>query len=70
MIRIVNTPDSGITADTSGKMSGRGVYLCKDINCWEKGLKGNQLEYSLKTSTNQENKNRLLDWIKEYLEDI
>ena len=70
MIRIVNTPDSGIIADTSGKMSGRGVYLCKDIYCWEKGLKGSQLEYSLKTSTNQENKNRLLDWIKENLDDI
>ena len=70
MIRIVSTPDGIIEADTSGKMSGRGAYLCKDIGCWEEGLSGNRLEHSLKTGINQENKNRLLDWIKEYLGEI
>ena len=70
MIRLVITPDGRIEVDVSGKMSGRGAYLCKDVGCWEEGLKGNRLEYSLKTGINQENKNRLLSWIKEYLGEI
>jgi predicted RNA-binding protein YlxR (DUF448 family) len=70
MIRIVNTPDGIIEADASGKMSGRGAYLCKDTRCWEEGLKGNRLEHSLKTGINQESKDRLLSWIREYLGEI
>ena len=70
MIRIVNAPDGIIEADASGKMSGRGAYLCKDTRCWEEGLKGNRLEHSLKTGINQESKDRLLSWIREYLGEI
>lgn len=70
MIRIVNTPDGRIEVDDSGKMSGRGAYLCKDVNCCEEGLKGSRLEHSLKTGINQESKNRLLDWIKVYLGEV
>jgi predicted RNA-binding protein YlxR (DUF448 family) len=70
MIRIVNAPDGRIEVDASGKMSGRGTYLCKEIGCWEEGLKGSRLEHSLKTCINQENKNSLLSWIKEYLGEI
>ena len=70
MIRIVNTPDSGIEIDFGSKMSGRGAYLCNNINCWEEGLRGKRLEYALKTDIKQESKNRLLDWIKEYLSGI
>ena len=67
MIRLVNTPESIIEVDIDGKMSGRGAYLCKDINCWEEGLKGRRLEHALQAGINQENKNKLLDWIIEYL---
>ena len=67
MIRLVNTPESIIEVDINGKMSGRGAYLCKDISCWEEGLKGRRLEHALQAGINQENKNKLLDWIIEYL---
>jgi len=70
MIRIVISPDGSIKVDDSGKISGRGAYLCKDIGCWEEGLKGNRIEHSLRTRINQENKNSLLNWIKEYLGEI
>ena len=70
LIRIVNTPEGGIEIDTGSKMSGRGAYLCKNISCWEEGLKGRRLEHALKTDISQENKNRLLDWIKDYLGEI
>lgn len=70
MIRIVSTPDGSIEVDVNGKMSGRGAYLCKDVGCWEEGLKGSRLAYSLNTGIDRESKNRLLSWIKEYLGEI
>jgi predicted RNA-binding protein YlxR (DUF448 family) len=70
MIRIVNTPDGRIEVDAGGKMSGRGAYLCKNICCWEEGLKGSRLEHSLKTAIDREKKIRLLDWIIEYLGEV
>lgn len=70
MIRLVNTPESNIEVDSESKMAGRGAYLCKDIRCWEEGLKGSRLEHALRTGINQENSKKLLDWIKEYLDGI
>lgn len=38
LIRIVNTPD-GVTVDLTGKLNGRGVYLCKCKECVNNALK-------------------------------
>ena len=38
LIRIVNTPD-GVVVDLTGKLNGRGVYLCKTMACLNKALK-------------------------------
>ena len=38
LIRIVNTPD-GVVVDLSGKLNGRGVYLCKCRECIAKAQK-------------------------------
>ncbi len=70
MVRIVNTPDGKIEVDAGGKVSGRGAYLCKDVSCWEECLKGNRLEYSLKTGVDRESKKKLLNWIREYLGEV
>lgn len=39
LIRIVNT-DNGVVIDATGKLNGRGVYLCKCKECVTKALKG------------------------------
>ena len=39
LIRLVNTAD-GVAIDLTGKMSGRGIYLHQNLDCWEKGLAG------------------------------
>lgn len=54
LIRIVRTPEGRIEIDQRGKMSGRGAYLCPIYNCWERGLKGNRLSYTLKTQVKPE----------------
>ena len=38
LIRIVNN-DSGVVVDRTGKLNGRGVYLCKCKECLDKALK-------------------------------
>ena len=39
-VRIVRTPDGSIELDLTGKVAGRGAYLCKESSCFEKALLG------------------------------
>ena len=36
LIRIVKNKENVINVDKTGKMQGRGAYICNDINCLEK----------------------------------
>ena len=36
LIRVVRTPDGNIVVDKTGKVSGRGAYLCKNEECLKK----------------------------------
>ncbi len=47
-IRIVRTPEGNIVLDKTGKMNGRGAYLCNDLNCFQIARKGKKLERSFK----------------------
>jgi predicted RNA-binding protein YlxR (DUF448 family) len=61
LIRIVRT-NEGIVIDSKGKQPGRGAYLCKTKECWEKGLKGNQLENMLRAKFTPEDIQRLKEY--------
>ena len=54
LVRIVKTPEGEIVLDTTGKKSGRGVYLCPDSECLEKAYKEHRLERSLKTKVSND----------------
>jgi predicted RNA-binding protein YlxR (DUF448 family) len=41
LIRIVRSPDYEIKIDTTGKLSGRGAYLCRRMECLSAALAGN-----------------------------
>lgn len=43
-IRIVKSKDNIVQIDLSGKLPGRGAYICKDLHCLEKMIKTNRLE--------------------------
>jgi len=49
MIRIVRTPDAGVQIDPTGKLAGRGAYICPRQECWEAALAKGRLEQALKT---------------------
>lgn len=59
LIRVVRTPGGNVEIDTTGKKEGRGAYLCPDGNCWEKALKGNHLEHTLKIKLKQDNREQI-----------
>jgi predicted RNA-binding protein YlxR (DUF448 family) len=61
MIRLVRSPD-GIIIDESGKISGRGAYLCKTPDCWDIGLKGNRLEQVLRCRLTSADRKKLEEY--------
>lgn len=54
--------DTGVLVDEKGKKAGRGAYLCREKRCWDEGLKGNRLEYVLRTTLTQEDRQRLEEY--------
>ena len=44
LIRIVKNKENIISLDRTGKMDGRGAYICDKINCLEKLIKNKRLE--------------------------
>jgi uncharacterized protein len=49
LIRLVISPDDGISLDPSGKKPGRGAYVCRSRNCLEQAISGHKLDKGLKT---------------------
>ena len=47
LIRVLRTPSGEIVLDLTGKMSGRGAYICKKAECLKKARKAKRLEFSL-----------------------
>ena len=47
LCRIVKTKEDEILFDSSGKLNGRGTYICKNSECFEKAIKSNRLTKSL-----------------------
>jgi predicted RNA-binding protein YlxR (DUF448 family) len=43
-IRIVKNKENEIKIDRTGKLEGRGAYLCDDVKCLEKLMKSKRLE--------------------------
>ncbi|NLK39701.1 MAG: YlxR family protein [Clostridiales bacterium] len=47
LYRIVRSPDGTVSLDTTGKKSGRGAYICKNVSCLKKARKAQRLERNL-----------------------
>lgn len=54
LIRIVKNKENEISVDKTGKMQGRGAYICNDVQCLEKVIKTKRLERTLETTISQE----------------
>ncbi len=48
LIRLVRTPEGQVVVDPTGRMDGRGAYLCEDPSCWQRALKANAIGHALR----------------------
>ena len=46
LIRIVKTPEGEIKLDLTGKLNGRGAYVCRSVDCLNKIRKSNGLSHT------------------------
>lgn len=54
MVRIVRTPEDTVCLDETGKLNGRGAYLCRNAGCLQLAIKSKGLERSLKAHIPEE----------------
>ncbi len=64
LIRIVRSPEGDISLDLTGKMAGRGAYVCPDKECITKAYKGHRLEKALEKQVNDDVYKKLLEELK------
>jgi predicted RNA-binding protein YlxR (DUF448 family) len=67
LIRLVRLPSGSVEIDVGTSKAGRGGYLCRRRECWEVGLQGNRLEYTLRTKITSDNRDSLLKQGKDLL---
>ena len=53
LIRVVMNKTGEIAIDKTGKLPGKGAYICDNINCLEKIIKSKRLEKVLKTTIDE-----------------
>jgi predicted RNA-binding protein YlxR (DUF448 family) len=54
LLRLVRTPQGVVCVDTTGKLAGRGAYLCRNEHCAERAVKQKKLNRALGVSLSQE----------------
>ncbi len=67
LTRLVRTPE-GILVDPTGKLNGRGAYLCDQAGCWEKATKHIQIiANALKATPSEDDISRLRQHLAEVI---
>lgn len=54
LCRIVKNKDNEILFDTTGKLNGRGTYICKKKECLDKAIQSKRLSKSLEAEIPEE----------------
>lgn len=70
LLRIVRTPGREIVIDKSGKMNGRGTYLCFRRDCVEIAINKNKIDYALDVILSKDQLECLQRDITQVIEDM
>ena len=62
LLRLVNTPESGLMVDESGTSAGRGLYLCRQGACWGVAISRGTIGRALRRSLTESEQARLSAW--------
>jgi predicted RNA-binding protein YlxR (DUF448 family) len=64
LIRVVRTPDGAVQMDFTGKLSGRGVYVCRSLSCFKKARKADRFARSLEIAVSEDVLNALEEEVR------
>lgn len=54
LIRIVKTPENEVLIDLTGKINGRGAYICDNKECFKMAIKNNRISRNLEVEIPKE----------------
>lgn len=54
LVRVVKTPEGEIKLDLTGKLNGRGAYLCRSCECLKKAQKSGALQRAFSCEVSKE----------------
>ena len=54
LLRVVRSPEGEISLDFTGKKSGRGAYICRDVACLKKARRSRRIERNLECEIPEE----------------
>ena len=64
LIRVVKSPEGEISLDLTGRKAGRGAYIGKNIECFQKARKAKRFERAFSTAISDEIYDRLEEELK------
>lgn len=64
LIRVVRTPDGAVQMDFTGKLSGRGVYVCRSLACFKKARRADRFARSLEIAVSEDVLNALEEEVR------
>lgn len=48
LVRVVRTPDGHVELDPTGKVDGRGAYVCAAVECFDAAVNRNRFDHALR----------------------
>lgn len=64
LIRIVKSKENEVNVDLTGKLNGRGAYICPNVECFELAYKTKKIARNLETEITDEIYNKLKEVIE------
>lgn len=64
LVRVVRTPEQEVRVDLTGKLSGRGAYVCHNRQCLDRAIKSKALQRALEVEIAPDIVTTLLDDIQ------
>ena len=64
LTRVVRTTEGTVTVDPSGRLNGRGAYVCREAACWSDGAFRPRLKAALKVEITEEANKVLADYAR------
>ena len=70
LVRVVRTPSGEVVADKSGKLPGRGAYICPSAECFRRAVKEKRFSRALRTEISEEALQELEKSVQQGSEDM